>query len=164
MISLTPKQWLDRIPCKIYDATENKSYLIISVSKKGLWYYDTIVQYDEDAFFGDGSYKLDCPSFLSFDEVCGKMELGQEPTKKQIEWLKKYGKMTNSMTKQEACKIINKAVKDNELKIKSYETQVRNNWFAREFNKMFDDDAILGQTGGDYWDYYDGVAYIDDLD
>ena len=53
-IRLTPTEWLEKIPCKVYDQDENKSYLIIAVSKEGLWYKDSIEMYDEDSFFGDG--------------------------------------------------------------------------------------------------------------
>jgi threonine synthase len=56
---LTPQEWLEKIPCKIYDKSENKSYLIIAVSKEGLWHHDTITMYDEDSFFGDGRYEVD---------------------------------------------------------------------------------------------------------
>ena len=110
-MKLTPTEWLDKIPCKIYNPDENKSYLIVAVSKEGIWYQDSIEMYDEDSFFGDGYYDIDCPRLMEYKNIPTNAVLGEEPTKKQINWLEERGLMTESMTKQEAWLIIGDAVK-----------------------------------------------------
>lgn len=162
---LRPQEWLERIPCKIYDKSKNKSYLIIAVSKEGLWCHDTITMYDEDSFFGDGYYEVDCPTLIEYKDLPANFEFGQEPTKKQINWLEERGLMTESMTKQEAWLIINNAVKKAQIENERRREIVRESNLRAKFDNMFDDDAIMGQCGGsiDDEDYYDGYAFVDDL-
>lgn len=162
---LTPQEWLEKIPCKIYDKSENKSYLIIAVSKEGLWCHDTITMYDEDSFFGDGRYEVDCPTLIKYKELPANFEFGQEPTKKQINWLAERGLMTESMTKQEAWLIINNAVKKAQIENERRREIIQESNLRAKFDSIFDDDAIMGQCGGsiDDEDYYDGYAFVDDL-
>ena len=164
-IRLTPAEWLERVPCKVYDSTKNKSYLIIATSKEGLWYHDTITMYDEDSFFGDGSYEIDCPALMEYKDLPVDLEFGQEPTEKQVNWLEEHHLMTESMTKQEAWLIINNAVKKASEENKRRKQAYVDSYFRRQFDSMFDDYDIMGQCGGyiDDIDYYDGEAYIDDL-
>ena len=164
-IRLTPAEWLDKIPCKVYDPDGNKSYLIIAVSKEGIWYQDSVEMYDEDSFFGSGYYDIDCPRLMEFQDMPFNLVFGDEPTEKQTDWLEERGLMTESMTKQEAWLIINNAVK----KVQQVYKERQEARFIRYVNScldsMFDDDAIMEQCGGsiDDEDYYDGYAYVDDL-
>ena len=153
-IRLTPAEWLDRIPCKVYDPDGNKSYLIIAVSKEGIWYQDSIEMYDEDSFFGDGYYDIDCPRLMEFQDMPFNLAFGDEPTEKQTDWLEERGLMTESMTKQEAWLIINKAVKKAHER-KDYARQLYDQWCIKSrLDSMFDDDVIMGQCG----------SYVDDED
>lgn len=112
---LNAEQWLAMLPCKIYDRKENKSYLIISVTKNGLYYHDTIKVLNDDDFSWSPYTNIFSPSYLLFDAITTDFELGIEPTEKQIQWLTKAKLMTKSMTKQEAWKIINEAYKTLDL-------------------------------------------------
>lgn len=147
-IRLTPAEWLEKIPCKVYDPDENKSYLIICVSNEGIWYKDSIEMYDEDSFFGDGYYDIDCPRLMEFQNMPFNLVFADEPTEKQIDWLEERGLMTESMTKPEAWLTINKAVKkaleENERRKQEY----INSYVKQRFDSMFDDDDIVGQCGG----------------
>ena len=157
-IRLTPAEWLEKIPCKVYDPDGNRSYLIVCVSNEGIWYKDYIEMYDDDSFFGDGYYEIDCPRLMKFQNMPFNLAFGDEPTEKQTNWLEERGLMTESMTKQEAWLIINNAVK------KASEERYERIYIKRQFDSMFDNDAIVGQCGGiDDDDYYDGQTYIDDL-
>lgn len=154
-IRLKPAEWLERIPCKVYDSTKNKSYLIIAASKEGLWYHDTITMYDEDSFFGDGSYEVDCPTMIRYEDLPVDLEFGQEPTEKQVNWLEEHHLMTESMTKQEAWLIINTAVKKAQIENERRRQAARESYIRAQFDSMFDDDDIVGQCGGcAYDDYY----------
>ena len=164
-IRLTLAEWLEKIPCKVYDPDGNRSYLIICVSNEGVWYKDSIEMYDEDSFFGDGYYYIDCPRLMRFEDMPFNLVFADEPTKKQVDWLEKRGLMTESMTKQEAWVIINNAVKKaSEERYKQVYIQ-RNIDIQRKINAMLDDDDIIGQCGRDIddEDFYDGQTYIDDL-
>lgn len=141
--TMTSKEWLDLLPCKIYDKSKNESYLIVGVAKEGLWYYDTITLYDEDSFFGDGSYEVVCPKLLRYNDLHNEFELGIEPTEKQIQWLEDRKLMTESMTKQEAWKIINDAVKSK----KYYQDYSYNSYVSRVLDSMLDPYDIIGQCG-----------------
>ena len=153
-MKLTPTEWLDKIPCKIYNPDENKSYLIVAVSKEGIWYQDSIGMYDEDSFFGDGYYEVDCPRLMKYKDIPTNAVLGDEPTRKQTNWLAQRGLMTESMTKQEAWIIIGDAVKKARER-NNYARQLYDQWcFKQRFDSMFDDDDIMGQCG----------SYIDDED
>lgn len=111
---LNAEQWLAMLPCKIYNRKENKSYLIISVTKNGLYYHDTTEVLNDD--FSISLYNnIFSPSYLLFDTITSDFELGIEPTEKQIQWLTKNKLMNKSMTKQEAWKIINEAYKTLDL-------------------------------------------------
>lgn len=112
---LSAEQWLAMLPCKIYDRKENKSYLIISVNKNGLYYHDTTKVLNDDDFSWSPYTDVFSPSYLLFDVLTTDFELGVEPTEKQIQWLTKAKLMTKSMTKQEAWKIINEAHKTLDL-------------------------------------------------
>ena len=112
---LSAEQWLAMLPCKIYDRRENKSYLIISVTKNGLYYHDTTKVLNDDDFSWSPYADIFSPSYLLFDAITTDFELGVEPTEKQIQWLTKAKLMTKSMTKQEAWKIINEAHKTLDL-------------------------------------------------
>lgn len=112
---LSAEQWLAMLPCKIYDRKENKSYLIISVTKNGLYYHDTTKVLNDDDFSKSLYNNIFSPSYLLFDVITTDFELGVEPTEKQIQWLTKAKLMTKSMTKQEAWKIINEAHKTLDL-------------------------------------------------
>lgn len=150
--TMTPKEWLDLLPCKIYDKSKNESYLIVGIAKEGLWYYDTITLYDEDSFFGDGSYEVDCPRLLRYNDLHNEFELGIEPTEKQIQWLEDRKLMTESMTKQEAWKIINDAIKSK----KYYQDYSYNSYVGRVLDSMLNPYDIIGQCGAspddDYWE------------
>ena len=106
---LTAQEWLEMLPCKIYDRKANKSYLIIAVTKNGLYYHDTVQCLNDDDFSWSPYDAVFSPSFLHLDAITTDFELGIEPTEKQVQWLTKADLMTKSMTKQEAWKIINKA-------------------------------------------------------
>ena len=147
-IRLIPAEWLERIPCKVYDPDENKSYLIISVSKEGLWYKDSIEMYDEDSFFGDGYYNIDCPRLMEFQDMPFNLVFGQEPTEKQVDWLEERRLMTESMTKQEAWVIINNAVKKAQIENERRRQAARESYIREQFDSMFDDDDIVSQCGG----------------
>ena len=163
-IRLTPTEWLEKIPCKVYDPDGNRSYLIVCVSNEGVWYKDSIEMYDEDSFFGDGYYYIDCPRLMRFEDMPFNLVFGQEPTEKQVDWLEKRGLMTESMTKQEAWLIINNAVKKVSEENKRAKEKYAQIYIQHKLDSMFDDDAIVGQCGGICDDdYYDGQAYIDDL-
>jgi hypothetical protein len=112
---LSAEQWLAMLPCKIYDRKENKSYLIISVNKDGLYYFDTVKVLSDDDFSSSPYTNIFSPSYLLFDAITLDFELGIEPTEKQIQWLTKNKLMNKSMTKQEAWKIINEAYKTLDL-------------------------------------------------
>ena len=156
-IRLTPAEWLDRIPCKVYDPDGNRSYLIIAVSKEGIWYQDSVEMYDEDSFFGDGYYDIDCPRLMEFQDMPFNLAFGDEPTEKQTDWLEERGLMTESMTKQEAWLIINNAVKKASRENERRKQEYVDSYFKQRFDSMFDDDDIMGQCGGyiDDEDYYD---------
>ena len=141
-IRLTPAEWLEKIPCKVYDPDGNRSYLIVCISNKGVWYKDSIEMYDEDSFFGDGYYYIDCPRLMEFEDMPFNLVFADEPTEKQIDWLEKRGLMTESMTKQEAWLIINNAVK------KASEEKYEQTYIQHRLDAMFDDDDIIGQCGG----------------
>ena len=154
--NMTQEEWLKRIPCKLYNQKENKSYLIIAVSQEGIWYHHTITLYDEDAYFGDGSYQVDCPKIIEYDALTADFIFGQEPTEKQINWLKKRGLMTESMTKQEAWLIINNAVREAQQYHKEREQAIMRRYISNCLG--FDDEAIMSQCGGgieddDWWFY-----------
>ena len=156
IIRLTPTEWLEKVPCKLYNQKENKSYLIIAVSKEGLWYHDTITMYDEDAYFSDGSYQVDRPKIIEYDALTTDFIFGQEPTEKQINWLEKHDLMTDSMTKQEAWLIINNAVRE----ARQHHKERQQARLRREISRClgFDDEAIMSQCGGgidddDWWFY-----------
>ena len=148
--NMTPEEWLKHIPCKLYNRKENKSYLIISVSSEGLWYHDTITMYDEDTCFGSGSYDVDCPQMLKYDEISNDFIFGQEPTEKQVKWLEKHDLMTDSMTKEEAWLIINNAVRETKERYEERQ-QAR---LRRQISRYLelDDEAIMSQCGGDIED------------
>lgn len=110
--SLKIKDWLNLIPCKLYNKKENKSYLIMSLSKEGLYYTKEIEVEDNDDFGWSPYYTVDTSVLLKFKELTNDFIIGDEPTKKQIEWLENHHKMTKSMTKQEAWEIINKTKND----------------------------------------------------
>lgn len=112
---LSAEQWLAMLPCKIYDRKENKSYLVISVNKDGLYYFDTAKVLSDDDFSWSPYTNIFSPSYLVFNAITLDFELGVEPTEKQIQWLTKNKLMNNSMTKQEAWKIINEAYKTLDL-------------------------------------------------
>lgn len=147
-IRLTPMEWLEKIPCKVYDPDENKSYLIISVSNEGVWYKDSIEMYDEDSFFGDGYYDIDCPRLMKFQDMPLNLVFGDEPTEKQVDWLEERGLMSESMTKQEAWVIINYAVKKVKEENERRKQEYVNSYVKQRFDNMFDDDDIVGQCGG----------------
>ena len=157
-IRLTPAEWLEKIPCKVYDPDGNKSYLIICVSNEGIWYKDYIEMYDEDSFFGDGYYDIDCPRLMEFQDMPFNLVFGDEPTEKQVNWLEERGLMTESMTKQEAWLIINDAVKKANIRYERYRQEERERYLRARFDSMFDDDDIIGQCGGSIGDedYYGG--------
>lgn len=117
---LSAEQWLAMLPCKIYDRKENKSYLIIAVTKNGLYYHDTAQCLNDDDFSWSHYDTVFSPSYLHLDTITNDFELGIEPTEKQVQWLTKAKLMTKSMTKQEAWKIINEAYKT--LDLTSYYT------------------------------------------
>lgn len=152
---MTPEEWLSRIPCKLYNRKENKSYLILSVSQEGLWYHDTITMYDEDTCFGSGYYEVDCPKMLKYDEISSDFIFGQEPTEKQIKWLEKHDLMTDSMTKEEAWLIINNAVREAKERYEERQNARMRRYISRCLD--LDDEAIMGQCGGggmdddDWW-------------
>lgn len=106
---LTAQEWLEMLPCKIYDRKENKSYLIIAATKSGLYYHDTVQCLNDDDFSWSPYDTIFSPSYLHLDAITADFELGIEPTEKQVQWLTKAKLMNKSMTKQEAWKIINKA-------------------------------------------------------
>lgn len=112
---LNAEQWLAMLPCKIYDRKENKSYLIISVTKNGLYYHDTTKVLNDDDFSKSLYNNIFSPSYLLFNAITSDFELGIEPTEKQTQWLTKNKLMNKSMTKQEAWKIINEAYKTLDL-------------------------------------------------
>ena len=112
---LTAQEWLEMLPCKIYDRKENKSYLIISVAKNGLYYHDTVQCLNDDDFSWSPYDTVFSPSYLHLDAITTDFELGIEPTEKQVQWLTKAKLMTKSMTKQEAWKIMNDAFKTLDL-------------------------------------------------
>ena len=87
-MKLTPTEWLDKIPCKIYDPDENKSYLIVAVSKEGIWYQDSIEMYDEDSFFGDGYYDIDCPRLMEYKNIPTNAVFGTSLPKSKLIGLK----------------------------------------------------------------------------
>ena len=147
-IRLTPIEWLEKIPCKVYDPDENKSYLIISISNEGVWYKDSIEMYDEDSFFGDGYYDIDCPRLMEFKDMPFHLVFADEPTEKQTDWLEERGLMTESMTKQEAWVIINNAVKKVKEENERRKQEYVNSYMKKQFDSMFDDDDIVGQCGG----------------
>ena len=147
-IRLTPAEWLDRIPCKVYDPNGNKSYLIVAVSSKGIWYQDSVEMYDEDSFFGSGYYDIDCPRLMEFQDMPFNLVFGDEPTEKQTDWLEERGLMTESMTKQEAWLIINNAVKKASKENERRKQEYVDFYFKQRFDSMFDDDDIMGQCGG----------------
>ncbi len=118
---LTAQEWLEMLPCKIYDRKENKSYLIISVTKNGLYYHDTIQCLNDDDFSWSPYDTVFSPSYLHLDAITTDFELGIEPTGKQVQWLTKAKLMTKSMTKQEAWKIMNDAFKT--LDLSAYATK-----------------------------------------
>ena len=147
-IRLTPAEWLEKIPCKVYDPDTSTSYLIIAVSNEGIWYKDSLEMYDEDSFFGDGYYYIDCPRLMKFQDMPFNLAFGDEPTEKQTNWLEERGLMTESMTKQEAWVIINHAVKKTR-ESNEHAFQLYNQWnMKRKIDSMFDDDDIVGQCGG----------------
>ena len=146
--NMTPEEWLQHIPCKLYDQKEKKSYLIIAVSQEGLWYHHTMTLYDEDAYFGDGSYQVDCPQIMKYDALTTDFIFGQEPTEKQINWLEKHDLMTDSMTKQEAWLIINNAVREARQYHKERQQARMRRYLGSCLDSMFDDDAIMSQCGG----------------
>ena len=147
-IRLTPAEWLEKIPCKVYDPDENKSYLIICVSNEGIWYKDYIEMYNEDSFFGDGYYYIDCPRLMEFQDMPFNLVFGDEPTEKQINWLEERRLMTESMTKQEAWVIINNAVKKAQIENERRRQAARESYIREQLDSMFDDDDIVGQCGG----------------
>jgi hypothetical protein len=112
---LTTQEWLEMLPCKIYDRKENKSYLIIAITKNGLYYHDTVQCLNDDDFSWSPYDTVFSPSYLHLDAITTDFELGVEPTEKQVQWLTKAKLMTKSMTKQEAWKIINEAYKTLDL-------------------------------------------------
>ena len=150
---MTPEEWLKHLPCKLYNQKEHKSYLIIAVSQEGLWYHNTITMYDEDACFGDGSYRMDCPQIIKYDTITTDFIFGQEPTEKQVNWLDKHDLMTKSMTKQEAWLIINKTIREARQHYKKRRQARMRRYMRGCFDSMFDDDAIIGQCGGCSWMY-----------
>lgn len=110
--SLKIKDWLNLIPCKLYNKKENKSYSIMSLSKEGL-YYSKDIEVEDNDDFSFGPYRVIITSvLLKFNELTNDFIVGDEPTEKQIEWLEHHHKMTKSMTKQEAWEIINKTKND----------------------------------------------------
>ena len=147
-IRLTPAEWLEKIPCKVYDPDTSTSYLIICVSNEGIWYKDSIEMYDEDSFFGDGYYYIDCPRLMKFQDMPFNLVFGDEPTEKQVDWLEDRGLMTKSMTKQEAWIIINHAVKKVKEENERRKQEYVNSYVKQRFDSMFDDDDIVGQCGG----------------
>ena len=153
--NVTPEEWLKRLPCKLYNQKENKSYLIIAVSQEGLWYHDTMTIYDEDAYFGDGSYEVDCPQMIKYDAITTDFIFGQEPTVKQTNWLEERGLMTESMTKQEAWLIINNAVQEARRSYEDRQEARFRRYVSSCLDSMFDDDAIVSQCGGCIDDEYD---------
>ena len=163
-IRLTPTEWLEKIPCKVYDPDGNKSYLIICVSNEGVWYKDSIEMYDDDSFFGDGYCYIDCPRLMEFQDMPFNLVFADEPTEKQVDWLEKRGLMTESMTKQEAWLIINNAVQKVSKENERRRQAARESYIRTQIDSILDDDDIISQCGGiDLSDYYDGEAYLDDL-
>lgn len=118
--SLKIEDWLNLIPCKLYNKKENESYLIMSLSKEGLYYIKEIQVEDNDDFSWSPYYTVNTSVLLKFNELTNDFIVGDEPTKKQIDWLEHRHKMTKSMTKQEAWEIINKT---------------KNDWLKWRFNK-----------------------------
>lgn len=147
-IRLAPAEWLEKIPCKVYDPDENKSYLIISISNEGLWYKDSVEMYDEDSFFGDGYYDIDCPRLMKFQDMPFNLVFGDEPTEKQINWLEKRGLMSESMTKQEAWVIINHAVKKAQRENERRRQENFERYIESRLNMILDADDVIGQCGG----------------
>lgn len=144
---LSKNDWLNLIPCKLYNKQENKSYLIIAVSNEGLYYEDTF-EYLNDDDFGFSPYsKINVQKLISFKKLNENFIIGDEPTEKQINWLKKYNLMTNSMTKQEAWQIINKYVEENKHK-------ARSRYVSHVLDSMFNAEEIIGQCGGMFDDGY----------
>ena len=125
-IRLTPVEWLKKIPCKVYDPNENKSYRVIAVSSEGLWCYDR--------------YEVNCLRLMRFYDMPTNMEWGEEPTQKQIDWLRRNSFMNEIITKQEAWIVIRDTIEK-----------------ARKL-KRISHQAIIDDV-----DYYDGLTYIDDL-
>lgn len=146
-IRLTSAEWLEKIPCKVYDPDTSKSYLIICVSNEGVWYKDSIEMYDEDSFFGDGYYYIDCPRLMKFQDMPLNLVFGDEPTEKQVDWLEERDLMSESMTKQEAWVIINHAVKKVKEENERRKQEYVNSYVKQRFDSMFDDDDIVGQCG-----------------
>lgn len=160
---LTKEEWLNIIPCKIYNKKENKSYLIISLSKEGLYYNEEIQVEDDDDFSWSYYRTIDVSVLLDFKKLTNDFVIGDEPTEKQIEWLKRYDKMTSSMTKQEAWKIINKAVSDYQAKVKTYNKKAIEKYVSNTLNRMLNAEDIIGQCGGCFDDdYYCGGCFEDD--
>lgn len=147
---LTIQEWLEMLPCKIYDKKENKSYLIIAVTKNGLYYHDTVQCLNDDDFSWSPYDTVFSPSYLHLDSITTEFELGIEPTEKQIEWLERYDKMTKSMTKQEAWQIINKAVNEYKGKLEAYNKNITSKYVSKVLDKMLDVNDIVGQCGGCY--------------
>ena len=80
--TLTLQEWLNLIPCKLYNKKENKSYLITSVSKEGLYYNKEIEVEDDDDFSWSYYRKIDTPILLKFEELTNDFIVGDEPTEK----------------------------------------------------------------------------------
>lgn len=147
---LTKEEWLNLIPCKLYNKKENTSYSIISISNEGLYYNEEIQVMNDDEFSWSLYDTITRQILLKFSEINKHFELGIEPTEKQIEWLKHYDKMTKSMTKQEAWQIINNHVNQTKAKIEEYNKKLSSRYVSKVLDKMLDADDIVGQCGGCY--------------
>ena len=145
-LSTKPEDWLNLIPCKLYNKKENESYLIVAVSNEGLYYTKDIQVENDDDFGWDPYYTINVQKLISFKELNKNFIIGDEPTKKQIDWLENHKLMHNNMTKQEAWVITNTYIKKNKNKTNS-------KYISRVLNNMLDAEDIIEQCGGVLDDY-----------
>lgn len=149
--SMDYQSLVEKTPFKMYNAEENKSYLILSVCSTGVYYYDTFTYANDDDFSWSPYSTIDVPTFMSYEDM-DKLVVADEPTEKQVAWLEQRNLMTLSMTKQEAWKIINDAVNEYQAKAKRYMESITSSNIKRALDSMLDEDEILAQTGHTAWD------------
>ena len=148
--NLTKEQWLNIIPCLIYDKLNNKSYRVESISNEGI-YYRAYVKYLNDDDFGPLYSKSYSPGLLKFSEITSNFILADPVTNKQEKWLEEHNLMHSNMTKQEAWYIMNKAINENKAKIEAYNKQEIERYVSRKLDNLLDADETMDQCGG----YYD---------